>query len=121
MKSDIKELVSDVYNQFTSPDELKGIDLQLTVPEQELVSTVDREKLSKILVNLMGNAIKYAHAHIDLKLVVTDKGYEIQVNDDGPGILRRYSIRSIHMFQMHFYNISCFLRLPLFDRKRQYK
>ncbi len=85
-KSDIKELVSDVYNQFTSPAELKGIDLQLTVPEQELVSTVDREKLSKILVNLMGNAIKYAHAHIELKLVVTDKGYEIQVNDDGPGI-----------------------------------
>lgn len=58
----------------------------MTVPEQELVSTVDREKLSKILVNLMGNAIKYAHAHIELKLVVTDKGYEIQVNDDGPGI-----------------------------------
>ena len=73
-KSDIKELVSDVYNQFTSPAELKGIDLQLTVPEQELVSTVDRDKLSKILVNLMGNAIKYAHAHIDLKLLVTDGG-----------------------------------------------
>ena len=85
-KSDIKELVSDVYNQFTSPAELKGIDLQLIVPEQELVSTVDRDKLSKILVNLMGNAIKYAHARIDLKLLVTDGGYEIQVNDDGPGI-----------------------------------
>ena len=85
-KSDIKELVSDVYNQFTSPAELKGIDLQLIVPEQELVSTVDKDKLSKILVNLMGNAIKYAHARIDLKLLVTDGGYEIQVNDDGPGI-----------------------------------
>ena len=85
-KSDIKELVSDVYNQFTSPAELKGIDLQLIMPEQELVSTVDRDKLSKILVNLMGNAIKYAHARIDLKLLVTDGGYEIQVNDDGPGI-----------------------------------
>lgn len=34
----------------------------------------------------MGNAIKYAHARIDLKLLVTDGGYEIQVNDDGPGI-----------------------------------
>lgn len=83
---DIKELVSDVYNQFTSPAELKGIDLQLTLPEQELVSAVDKEKLSKILVNLMGNAIKYAHVRIDLKLVVTDTGYEIQVNDDGAGI-----------------------------------
>lgn len=83
---DIKELVSDVYNQFTSPAELKGIDLQLTLPEKELVSAVDKEKLSKILVNLMGNAIKYAHVRIDLKLVVTDTGYEIHVNDDGAGI-----------------------------------
>lgn len=83
---DIKELVSDVYNQFTSPAELKGIDLQLTLPEQELVSAVDKEKLSKILVNLMGNAIKYARVRIDLMLVVTDTGYEIQVNDDGAGI-----------------------------------
>ena len=85
-KSDIKELVCEVYNQFTSSAELKGIDLQLTVPEQKLFSVVDREKLSKILVNLMGNAIKYASAHIDLQLFVTDGGYEIQVNDDGPGI-----------------------------------
>ncbi|MEY8685685.1 two-component regulator propeller domain-containing protein [Bacteroides sp. AN502(2024)] len=84
--SDIKELVNDVYNQFTSPAELKGIDLQLILPEQELTSAVDREKLSKILVNLMGNAIKYAHARIDLKLLLTDGGYEIRVNDDGPGI-----------------------------------
>lgn len=82
----LKDLVSDVYNQFTSPAELKGIDLQLTLPEQELISAVDKEKLSKILVNLMGNAIKYTRARIDLKLIVTDAGYEIQVNDDGPGI-----------------------------------
>lgn len=86
---DIKKLVTDVYNQFTSPAELKGINLVLTLPDQELVSMVDREKLSKILVNLMGNAIKYARMRIDLKLVVNnDKGYEIQVNDDGPGVPR---------------------------------
>lgn len=84
--SDIRELVSGVYSQFTSPAELRGIDLRLIMPERELVSVVDREKLSKILVNLMGNAIKYTRTRIDLKLVITDGGYEIQVNDDGPGI-----------------------------------
>ena len=47
---------------------------------------VDREKLSKILVNLMGNAIKYARTRIDLKLVTTDAGYEIYVSDDGRGV-----------------------------------
>ena len=47
---------------------------------------VDREKLSKILVNLMGNAIKYARTRIDIKLIVNDADYEIQVADDGPGV-----------------------------------
>lgn len=83
---DIKELVNDIYSQFTSPAELKGIELVLTVPDQELVSMVDREKLSKILVNLISNAIKYAHARIDLKLVANDAGYEIYVSDDGRGV-----------------------------------
>lgn len=83
---DIKALVNDVYSQFTSPAELKGIELVLNLPEHGLVSMVDREKISKILVNLMGNAIKYARTHIDLNLVVVDTGYEIQVSDDGPGV-----------------------------------
>ena len=82
----IKELVSDVYNQFTSPAELKGIELVLTLPEEDLVSMVDREKINKILVNLVGNAIKYARSRIELKLVATDDGYEVWVSDDGPGV-----------------------------------
>lgn len=85
-KCDIKELVDNVYSQFTGPAELKGIELTLIMPEQELKSAVDREKLSKILVNLMGNAIKYARARIELKLVITDSGYDIYVSDDGPGV-----------------------------------
>lgn len=84
--ADIKELLSDVYNQFTGPAELKGLELVLTMPDEELLSMVDRDKLSKILVNLTGNAIKYAHSRIDLKLIVADSGYEIQVTDDGPGV-----------------------------------
>lgn len=83
---DIRELVSDVYNQFTGPAELNGIELVLTLPDNELKSLVDRDKLSKILVNLMGNAVKYARTRIDLRLIVTEAGYEIQVTDDGPGV-----------------------------------
>lgn len=85
-KCSIKELVSDVYSQFTSPAELKGIDLVLTLPEQDLVSMVDRDKISKILVNLVGNAIKYARQYIELKLVTGEEGYEIWVSDDGIGV-----------------------------------
>lgn len=85
-KCDMKALVTDIYSQFTSPAELKGIEIELTLPEGELVSMVDRDKISKILVNLVGNAIKYARTHIDVKLIVGENGYEIRVNDDGPGV-----------------------------------
>jgi signal transduction histidine kinase len=52
---DIKEIVNDVYSQFTSPAELKGIELVLTLPEQELVSMVVcwiRPRSSSILVTV---------------------------------------------------------------------
>lgn len=82
----IKGVVNDVYSQFTSPAELKGLELMLTLPEDEVRSVIDREKVSKILVNLMSNAIKYARTYIELKLVAGSEKYEICVKDDGVGI-----------------------------------
>lgn len=95
---DIKRIVNDVYSQFTSPAELKGIELILTLPEQELKSMVDSEKVSKILVNLLGNAIKYAHSRIELKLTVREKGYEICVIDDGPGVPDNQKVKIFEAF-----------------------
>lgn len=85
-KCDMKELIGDVYNQFTSSAELKGLKLSLTLPDDELTLMIDREKVSKILVNLMGNAIKYARTQIDLKVTVLNEHYEISVIDDGSGV-----------------------------------
>lgn len=82
----IGQLVSDVYNQFTSPAELKGVVLTLELPAEELVAAVDKEKISKIMVNLLSNAIKHAHSRIEVIVKLIDAGFEIQINDDGSGI-----------------------------------
>lgn len=82
----VKELVSDVYNQFIGSVELKGLQLTLSLPSEELHALIDREKVSKILVNLMGNAVKYAHSRMELKLALSGTNLEISVNDDGPGV-----------------------------------
>lgn len=82
----INQLVSDVYNQFTSPAELKGIALTLELPAGELIATVDREKVSKVIVNLLSNAVKYTHSRIEVVVKPLDTGFEIRVDDDGPGI-----------------------------------
>lgn len=74
-KCDINQLVSDVHSQFTSPAELKGISVMLDLPEGEIFASVDREKVCKIIVNLIGNAVKYAQSRIDIKLVSSDEGF----------------------------------------------
>ena len=47
---------------------------------------IDSEKMSKILVNLIGNAMKYAKSRIELKVLSVDDEVRIEVTDDGPGI-----------------------------------
>lgn len=82
----VKELVSDVHNQFTGSVELKGLLLTLILPDEALIVLIDRDKVSKILVNLMGNAIKYAQTQIELQLVLAGDHLEISVSDDGVGV-----------------------------------
>jgi DNA-binding response OmpR family regulator len=83
---DIKDLLNDVFSQFAGYAKLKGLKLELSLCEQEVVSLIDREKVNKILVNLMGNAMKYARRKIELKLESTPSDFEILVCDDGPGV-----------------------------------
>lgn len=94
----INELVQDVYSQFTSPAELKGLELKLVLPDDKLVSMIDQEKISKILVNLMGNALKYSQAYVELKLSVTDTNIRISVSDDGPGVPDEQKIKVFEAF-----------------------
>lgn len=94
----INELVQDIYSQFTSPAELKGLELKLVLPDNKLVLMIDPEKISKILVNLMGNALKYSRTHVELKLSVTDTNIRISVSDDGPGVPDGQKIKVFEAF-----------------------
>ncbi|MBM1184089.1 Signal transduction histidine kinase [Pseudomonas lundensis] len=46
----------------------------------------DREDMLELLGNLLDNACKWADARVELRLRQTEVGYDIQVQDDGPGI-----------------------------------
>lgn len=84
--TDVKAMLSDVYEQFTAPAQIKGLRLNLVLPDEEVTSAIDADKVRKILVNLMGNAVKYAAGRIDLKLSCKGKNYLIEVCDDGRGV-----------------------------------
>jgi len=83
---DIKNILNGIYNQFVGYANLKGIELKLILCDQDVISLVDKDKIGNILVNLMGNAIKYARQKIEMELISTLSNYEILICDDGVSI-----------------------------------
>lgn len=42
--------------------------------------------MARAVINLLRNAIRYAERRVEVSLVRVGQGYEVQVNDDGPGV-----------------------------------
>jgi len=80
---DVFEIVSMDISGWV---EEKGI--KLIFDPTTLVVMADQEKLSRILFNLISNAIKYSppQGMIEIKAVPSSKMAEITVKDQGPGI-----------------------------------
>ena len=83
----INELARDNFGRFKLTAQIKGIEFELLVPDVDLISAVDPEAFSKIISNLLSNALKYAKSKIGLKLKVFDNHFELSIYDDGKGIL----------------------------------
>lgn len=82
----VNELIREMYDQFVHYAGLNSITLNLQVPNEEKQVKLDKEVVSKIVVNLLSNAMKYAKSRIDLRLECFDESLEISVIDDGPGV-----------------------------------
>ena len=66
-------------------DRQRGIKLEVEVPEEELLASVDKEALTKILSNLFANALKSARTYVYLHLSVVEKHevFTISLSNDG--------------------------------------
>ena len=94
---DVGQLLDNVYQQFTDAMELQGKHIQLQLPSEPVVSTIDADKVQKVMMNLIGNATKFARNEIIVRLEtiqgVSPAGGDsqsptlrISVIDDGPGV-----------------------------------
>jgi signal transduction histidine kinase/CHASE3 domain sensor protein len=66
----------------------KGLDLHLIQPDAPLIVSADRQRLQQILVNLVGNAIKFTPSARTIRVTAVSEGEmaQIRVSDNGPGI-----------------------------------
>ena len=84
---DPRELVASVVEQHRSLADQKGITLDWhdTGGPEEVI--LDRQRVRQILINLVGNALKFTtRGRVDVEVDTRDEGLLVAVRDTGPGI-----------------------------------
>lgn len=82
VECDVSGLLQKTYKRFKSLAREKGLVLTIEDPEN-LYASVDREGLTKIISNLLTNAIKYAKTYIRIRLYSEDEKLLLSVCNDG--------------------------------------
>jgi PAS domain S-box-containing protein len=85
---DVAELCADVVDDARPAAEHGAIDLSMKADPDLGAVPLDRRKFEKILMNLLGNALKFTppEGRVTVRLARHDGGFELSVEDTGPGI-----------------------------------
>jgi PAS domain S-box-containing protein len=88
-KIDLCELIESILElQPLASEKNVHIEVQVAPQAEELQITVDRDRISQVLINLVSNAIRYSpvNSRILVTADIADGMVEISVADQGPGI-----------------------------------
>lgn len=86
--TNISRLLEEICRQFMLSAELKQIHIELILPENPCCVNIDPEAFTKIVSNLLSNALKFTSDFIQVKLDYREAEClaELRVTDNGPGI-----------------------------------
>lgn len=85
---DIRQLLQERANFHSLQSELEQKMIEVRLPDQPLILEADPDIITRVLDNLIGNALKYIRSggHIQLSACPQDGHLQIAVNDNGEGI-----------------------------------
>ena len=100
---DCKTLVEEVSATLEMEARRKGLAFAVHTPPVDVLLLTDRRALSQILINLVGNAIKFTQqGRVDVVLqdlqLPTGRAVQLHVQDTGPGIPLREQPRLFEAF-----------------------
>ncbi|MDB5915596.1 MAG: domain S-box protein [Ramlibacter sp.] len=86
--ADLRELLQAGAQSFEGAARHKSIRIETLLPPTPLMVEVDAERMQQVILNLLGNAIKYTHVAGKVWLKATLEGNEVvcRVQDTGIGI-----------------------------------
>lgn len=106
IKTDIKQLLEETYTRFTPMAQTKEIQYTLVVPDDSCMVVADKEALTKIVSNMLNNAIKFSDKTVQVFLEYHQDGeypmVRIRVNNDGELIPKDVSEDIFKPFFQHF-------------------
>lgn len=83
----LQETLKSVAELYGGLMKERGLSLTMDLPEEPACVLGDRDRLSQVFVNLVGNAIKYTDVGgVRVSLSKTGGGYQVEVSDTGQGI-----------------------------------
>jgi signal transduction histidine kinase/ligand-binding sensor domain-containing protein/DNA-binding response OmpR family regulator len=89
--TDIVRSMESEISRFTPSAALKGIDLQVDIPASPFYADVDEEIFTKMLSNLMSNALKHASQKIKVSLLPGSDRFKVSISNDGDTIPAKYA------------------------------
>lgn len=84
----IQGVVKEVSESFKSIAGEKELEIRTLLPDEDLKVEIDRDRMIQVLVNLIGNAVKFSDKPGVINVFVNDhiNEVEVAVQDNGPGI-----------------------------------
>jgi signal transduction histidine kinase len=85
---DIREIVEDAVDLFAPAAEDRHIRIHLSYPPKAVMILGDRQRLQRVVANLLDNAIKYTPpgGNVTLSVAAEEAGAKVEITDTGVGI-----------------------------------
>lgn len=85
---DINDVIKNLARTFEGLCKKKRMVIQLVFSAKETYVTADRDKISRVLYNLVDNAVKFSNMDSVIRITVDEKGRKalVSVKDSGTGI-----------------------------------
>lgn len=84
--ADVVAVIRETIRRFTPTAKLQNLTLQEEIADEELIADIDVEMFTKILSNLLNNALKHAASFIKIRLENHTENFRLSVMNDGDSI-----------------------------------
>ncbi|MCH9698415.1 MAG: HAMP domain-containing protein [Gammaproteobacteria bacterium] len=80
----------ECVKHYAQEAKISNIELDINIEHPDQTIRIDKHLMSRALHNLIRNALRYAHQHIQISLHFAEQQTTLRVDDDGPGIPEQF-------------------------------